>query len=87
MTTTIGEQPLFASQIADMFGNVVSEASWRAWTRRAKNPCPCVACGDKRPHRKIYPTVAAAMLGYEMGVVPYAEVELAARRVLEGARQ
>jgi len=85
MASLAEEQPLYPRQLEERFG--VSEATWRAWTRRAENPLPHVRCGSSgRPHRKVYAPVAAAMLRFEMGVAPYAEVEQAAGRCAQGAR-
>lgn len=80
------ERPLFAGQLAEMFG-AQSEDAIRAMMRRSRNPLPCIVTGGRRPHRRAYPSVYGAMLDYEMGVCTYAEVEQAARRVPDGALQ
>ena len=88
MAISTEERPLYPKQLAERCGNVVKEATWRAWQCRARNPMPYVRQGDSgRPHRATYPSVADAMLLFEMGVAPYAEVEQAARRVSVGALQ
>ena len=88
MAISTEERPLYPRQLAERCGNVVKEATWRAWQCRAKNPMPCIRQGcSHRPHRATYPSVADAMLRFEMGVAPYAEVEQTARRVSMGALQ
>lgn len=88
MAISTEERPLYPRQLAERCGNVVKEATWRAWQCRAKNHMPYVRQGcSSRPHRATYPSVADAMLRFEMGVAPYDEVEQAARRVLMGALQ
>ena len=80
------EHPLFARQLSEMFG-IQTESAIRAMMRRSRNPLPCIESGDSsRPHRRAFPSVYRAMLRYEMGAAPYAEVEQAAGRVLDGAR-
>lgn len=61
------------------------ESALRALTRREENPLPCITRGEKRPHVYVFDCVVRAFIAYEMGVVPYAEVEQAARRVSDGA--
>lgn len=88
MASSNVERPLCPRQLAERCGNVVKEATWRAWQCRAKSPMPCIRQGNSnRPHRATYPSVADAMLRFEMGVAPYAEVEQAARQCAMGARQ
>lgn len=88
MAVYSSERPLYPRQLAERCGNVVKEATWRAWQCRARNHMPYVRQGcSNRPHRATYPSVADAMLKYEMGVATYDEVEQAARRVLDGALQ
>ena len=80
------EQPLYARQLAEMFDDV-NEATLRAWMRREVNPMPCRVYGEsRRPHRKAFPRVVAAMLAFESKAGTYAEVEQAARRCAMGAR-
>ena len=88
MENVNAEQPLFPRQLAERCGGAVKEGTWRMWQRRAKNRMPSIVRGSSdRPHRLTYPSVAEAMLRYEMGVADYAEVVEAARRVPAGALQ
>lgn len=64
-----------------------TESALRAFTRRAEEPLPSIRRGDKRPHVYVFEDVVRAFMAFEMGVAPYAEVEQAARRVLDGALQ
>lgn len=79
-----GEKALFPKQLSAMYP--CSEADIRAFTRRAKNPLPCIKSGAKRPFTRIYPSVFATFLLYEQGVAGYAEVEQAARQCVMGVR-
>ena len=58
-----------------------SEADLRAFTRRKSCPLPCIKKGVKRPHVYVFESVLIEFLAFEMGVVPYAAVEQAARRI------
>jgi hypothetical protein len=63
-----------------------TESALRAFTRRKSNPLPCIRRGGKRPHVYVFEPVVRAFIAFEMGVAQYAEVEQAARLVLDGAR-
>ena len=63
------------------------EDELRAFTRRADDPLPHISKGEERPHVYVFENVVYAFAAYLMGVADYAEVEQAARRVLDGALQ
>lgn len=78
------EKALAPRELAKLFPK--SETEIRACFRKSSKPCPCVRSGGKRPAERAYPSVFATYLAYEQGVAKYAEVELAARQCLMGAR-
>ena len=64
---------------------LLNEAELRAYTRRRKNPLPCLKRGGKRPHVYVFEPVVRIYLAYEMGAADYAEVVEVARRSAMGA--